>query len=53
MNFQLSVSPERKRKTTPGREKSFDSKGIDPKTSGLDQPLHCRLSYEARREQVD
>ena len=35
------------------REKSPTSTGVEPTTSGYDQPLLYRLSYEARREQVE
>ena len=53
MNFPLSVSASKEMgDRTRARKKSPTSEGIEPRTSGFDQPLLYRLSYEARREQV-
>ena len=49
MNNPLGVSPSKgKQGTTRGKEKNLflTSVGIEPKTSGLDLPLLCRLSYK-------
>ena len=48
MKDPLGVSPSKGNQgTTRGKEKILlTSVGIEPTTSGLDQPLLCRLSYE-------
>ena len=54
MKDPLGVSPSKGNQgTTRGKEKILlTSVGIEPTTSGLDLPLLCRLSYEARRSWV-
>ena len=51
MNDPLGVSPSKGNQgTTRGKEKILlTSVGIEPTTSGLNLPLLCRLSYEARQ----
>ena len=48
MKDPLGVSPSKGNQgTTRRKEKTvLTSVGIEPMTSGLDLPLHCRLSYE-------
>ena len=48
MNNPLGVIPSKGNQgTTRGKVKTFlTSVGMEPTTSGLDQPLLCRLSYE-------
>ena len=47
MNNPLGVSPSKgKRNHTRQRKNLLTSVGIEPKTSGLDLPLLCRLSYK-------
>ena len=48
MKDPLGVNPSKGNQgTTRGKEKILlTSVGIEPKTSGLDLPLICRLSYE-------
>ena len=54
MNFPLNVSPSKEMgDRTRQRKKFTTSAGIEPMISGDDRPLLYRLSYEARREQVD
>ena len=50
MKDPLGISPSKGNQgTIQGKEKIkilLTSVGIEPTTSGLDLPLHCRLSYE-------
>ena len=48
MNFSLSISPSKEMIDRT----SLTSAGIEPTNRGFDQPLLCRLSYEARQEQL-
>ena len=54
MKDPLGVSPSKGNQgTTRGKEKILlTSVGIEPKTSGLELPLLCRLSYDLNRPRL-
>ena len=54
MEDPLRVSPRKgNQRATRGKEKNLlTSVGINSKTSGLDLPLLCRLSYEVGQRKV-